>query len=243
MNHGFQPRFSGGLEIKLNSIHVNVVAADEIRRLPDTWTVADYRRLLDLLDIDDAETYSDADVEEMALMALQDRDAEESMQIVLTHYTDGLFSLGQIKNLCEELKEESAWEEYPEIDHQRALYVCVDLLNMAFPGDYPEPSAAAVHLTLAGPGLGRAHAVHPLEPETLLRIVGRIQDEGSILNRFFSRQIAGAAFPEAQSVIWRLDPTVTRADEIAVTFYGTTYWFRDIQEGNEQTIDIDWPER
>ncbi len=228
--------------MKLNSVLLTFDAVDEIRRLPETWEATDYRRLLELLDIDDVDSYSDSDIVEVTLMALQDHEAEEAMEIVLTNFSDNHFSPGQIQNLREELKEECAWEEYPIIDHQQALYVCVDLLSMAFPNDYPEPAATAVDLTMSCGGLGDVHEKCPLDRATLLRAIGRCQDQQSILNRFFSEQINGAAFPEATSVIWRLDAVPAQPDKISVKFCGSTYWFRDLNEGEERSCDIDWTE-
>lgn len=214
----------------------------EIRRLPRTWPVAALRTLLEILDIDDAQSVPDTEVEDMAIMALQDHEAEEAMQIVLTHFTDNRFTRGQIQHLREELKESCAWEEYPEIRHQRALYICVDLLNLAFPDEYPDPTASAVELTMTGRGLDQAHARHPLDAATLLRAIGRGQNEDSILNRFFSDQIAGADFPEAESAIWDMEVTGVHANAIAVSFHGSAYWFRSLDDDEDVTCTLEWPE-
>ncbi|MDA1044971.1 MAG: hypothetical protein O3C57_07090 [Verrucomicrobia bacterium] len=225
-----------------NPLTLSVNRVAEIRRLPDTWPVSELRRLLDMLDIDDANSIPDADVEGMAIMALQDQDAVEAMRIVLVNFSDNRFNRGQIQNLREELKESGAWEDYPEIKHQRALYVCVDLLSLAFPSVYPEPGAIEVALTMTAHGLGQAHARHPLNAATLLRAMGRSGDQTSILNRLFSEQIAGTDFPEAESAIWGMDVTDVQADVISTRFHASAHWFRGLHEGAEGSCTIDWPD-
>ena len=224
-------------------LQVSVVAVEDIRRLPGTWEPAACRTLLGVLELDDAENTSDADALDMALMALQDLKPEQAMQVVLSNFSDGQFTRGQIQNLCEESKEESAWEEYAENDHQRSLFVCIDLLNMAFPHDYPEPEASEVKLSMRRPGLAQQQTRTPLDPATLLRVLGRCQDETNILNRFFPEQIAGAAFPEAAAVIWDLQVAAVNDDELTVVFCGSKYWFRGLDEDEELSCKIDWSRR
>ena len=213
-----------------------------IRRLPGSWPSADYRRVLEVLDIDDSASYADEDLEDMAVMALQDLDAEEAMHAILTNFTEGRFTKGQVQNLCDELKEDRAWEEYPDLAHQKALYLCVDLLNAAFPYEYPAPSATRVDLAIEARGLDEVFARYPLDPATLLRGVSRCQVGGNILNRFFADQVAGAAFPEATWVVWGMETALIGADSLEVSFWGSSYWFEDIEEEVEQSCALEWPQ-
>ena len=227
----------------MKSVSVKLIfeKIETVAHIPGTWPVTDYRKLLELLDIDDIDSIADGDVEEMALMALQDLEAEEAMRVVLTNFAGDQFTRGQVQNLCEELKEPCAWEEYAEIDHQRNLYVCVEILHRAFPHDYLEPAVCAARLSIAGPGLGRLQSGRPMDAATLLRAVGRCQDEDGILNRFFPEQVGGAAFPEAETVIWRMDTTIIQDDEISVAFYGSEYWFRGLETRDGGLCEIEWP--
>lgn len=211
-----------------------------IRRLPGSWQPADYRRVLEILDVDDVDNYDESDLEEMSLMALQDRDEEEAMLTILSNFTEGRFTKGQVQNLCEELKEDRAWEEYADLAHQRALYVCVDLLNGAFPFVYPRPSATRVRLAIEAEGLDEALSRHPLGAATLLRGVGRCQERGNILNRFFADQIAGAAFPEADWVVWHMETARPRSNVLNVDCWGSSYWFEDIEEDVDRSCTLEW---
>ncbi len=238
--HYIHLSMTGKMKIKSALFKFNTV--EKVRRLPGSWQPSDYRRVLEILDIDDFESYPDEELTDMALMALQDREAEEAMHSVLANFTEGQFTKGQIQNLCDELKEDHAWEEYPSLAHQKALYICVDLLNAAFPYEYPVPSATRVNLEIRACGLDEAVAKHPLDPATLLRGVGRCQEQNNILNRFFTEQIAGAAFPEAAWVLWDLQASSIEPDALAVIFCGSSYWFEDIEEEVEATCPLEWPQ-
>ena len=217
-------------------------AVTTIRRLPGSWQPADYRQVLKVLDMDDIASCADVDLEDMVLMALQDLEPEEAMRSILANFTGGRFNKGQVQNLCDELKEDHAWEEYPNLAHQKALYLCVDLLNAAFPYEYPTPSATRVNLAIEARGLDEAFAKHPLDPTALLRGVSRCQVDDNILNRFFAEQISGAAFPEAAWVVWGMETAPAGPDAIKVDFWGSSYWFEDIEEEVDQSCALEWPQ-
>ena len=215
---------------------------EEIRRIPETWLTSDFRRILEVLDVSEVESYAAADLEEVAMMALQDCGVDEATQVVLSNFTEDRFTKGQIRNLCNELREDRCWEEYADLDHQKALYVCVDLLNAAFPFDYAEPDATRVNLTIACPGLDKALRGKPIDADTLLRGVSLCEERSSVLNRFFSDQIAGAPFPEAGMVLWHIEQTPADQDRLEIIFCGSSYWFEDIEEG-ESTSTLRWPDQ
>lgn len=217
-------------------------SVDEFRRLPGTWMPSDYRRLLEALDVEGFEGDSDGDLEDVVLMALQDLDVDEAALTILTHFSEGRFSPGQIKNLCHEIQEDRPWEEYPNIAHQKVLYVCVDLLSAAFPLDCSTPTATRLDLSVTAPGLDSINAKRPLDSAILLRGISRCQEDDSILNRFFSDQIAGAAFPEAPWVVWHMEATSPGIDTLQVGLWGSSYWFEDVEEDTERSCVLEWAE-
>lgn len=215
---------------------------EEVRRLPGCWLPADFRRLLETLDVDDFESYSEADLEEVALMALQDVGIDEATSVILSNFTEDRFSKGQIRNLCNELREDRCWEEYADLAHQKALYTSVDVLSLAFPYDYAEPDATQVDLRMTAGSLVKSLGGRSLDAATLLRGVSLCQEKDSILNRFFSDQIAGTAFPEAEHVLWHVEQTRDEPDALDVKFWGSSYWFEDVEEDVEVTCKVLWPE-
>jgi hypothetical protein len=62
---------------------VDVIALNVVRDMPGTWTEADYLALLEALEVTGIDGLSEADLRDMALMALQDLDPEEAADAVL----------------------------------------------------------------------------------------------------------------------------------------------------------------
>lgn len=206
-------------------------AVEEIRRLPGTWQSSDHRRLLSLLEVDDLESYEEADLESVSVMALQDAGLDQAPTLILSNFTDGRLNPGQVRNLRHELEEERFWEEYADLTLQRELYLCVDLLSLAFPRDYPEPSATQVQMSLRAGNLDKMLSRHSLDAATLLRSVRQAMDASSVLNRFFTEQLAGGPFPEATSVVWGMEAASSEPNHWQVVFWGSGYWFKDLEEG------------
>jgi len=80
--------------MKMKSISLTVHEVKNVRHISGTWRVSDYRRLLALLEMDGAGSYADAEVTEMALMALQEYEVEEAMEMVLATCTGNQFANG-----------------------------------------------------------------------------------------------------------------------------------------------------
>jgi hypothetical protein len=208
------------------------------RHLPGALQITDYRRLLQALEVESQESYADEEVPDIMAMALQDIGHRESVDIILSTLFEGQFTPGQAQNLTEELKEDNAWDEYSDLIDHRSLYVCIDLLNSAFPNDYPEPCHTNLQIVIKGKDLDAFLSKQPLDEATLLRGIAQSEEANSILSRLFSQQLEGGAFPEAKWIVWRMETTSTVANERVVDCSGSNYWFRGIESGMESSVEL-----
>ncbi len=226
--------------MKLTNVTFTFEVIESIRHLPGTLEPSDFRRLLAALEVDDIDAYSDDEVSEVAFMALQDLGHEESLSCILSTFYKDQFTPGQIQNLTEELKEDAAWDEYSDLADHRALYVCIDLLNSAFPKEYPEPSLAHLQLTVRAKGLDEALQKHSLDEVALLRGIARAEEEQCRLNRLFSDQLKSGDFPEARWIVWSMNTKPAGENSLTVDCFGSEYWFQGLEEGQVSTTDIHW---
>ena len=217
--------------MKLKSVLFKFPVVERIRRLPGSWQSSDFRRILSLLEVDGIDSYSEADLEEVAVMALQDLGVRDAAEFVLTHFTGDHFSAGQIQNLCDELKERCSWDEYADLVDHRAIYVAVDLLHTVFPNEYPQPSLCRIRFEMESEQLGAALADQPLTAAIVLRANAKCQNQSSVLNRLFDEQIAGAPFPEADLIVWQMSYERSVPATMSIELYGSSYWFKDIIRG------------
>ena len=110
---------------------------------------------------------------------------------------------GQIQNIAHEMPEEKMWEEYADMELHELMFAVGSLLFQAFPRVFPEPDAVAVDLQVsAGNEAARALLRHPLSEAFVVRLLAAGMDDRAVLHRLFSEQLAGARFPEADTIVW-----------------------------------------
>lgn len=226
--------------MKIKSVSFTFNQIEKLRRLPGTWEPTDYRKLLEYLEAEDIESYSDTDLEEIAVMSLQDIGHRESVNAIFSSICPGQFTDGQIQNLVEELKEDCAWDEYSDLTDHRSIYICIDLLNLAFPSDYPRPSLTHLQLTIEAQELDSCLIKKPLSKVALLRGIAKSEEQMCILNRLFPEQVVAGDFPEAESILWAMESNSSATDQIVVDCYASAYWFKGLEKGASSIVALEW---
>lgn len=202
-----------------------------VNDLPQAWADDKYREVLTRLEIPDADTLPADELLEMCVMALQDLEPLQASEIALDVCLKDMLKDGQIRNAAHDLRDEALWEIYPDIKAHEALFRGAWLVSKAFPRDFPTPIIYRLDVRIAplndaakkqiGRGLGEA---------ALLRIFAATMDDSSILLRMFGDQVAGGAFPEAESLLWTVDAQPTPDDAIALRIYASRYMLRGLPE-------------
>lgn len=226
--------------MKLKGVLFTFETIEQMRQLPGTWSTSDFRSLLSAIEVDDASEYADNELVDVAVMALQDLSEREALEAILETLFPGQFTAGQTQNLTEELKEESPWDDYPDIADHRALYIALDLMSSVFPSHYPEPSHSQVTVAVEHPELDKALAHHRLDEAMLLRAVARSEDDHCRLNRLFPDQIKGAKFPEAPQLVWHMEISGSASNQRRLKVHGSSYWFNGLEEGSQSEEDLTW---
>ena len=118
---------------------------------------------------------------------------------------------GRTQNLAEEMTSDPMWEQYADLSLHESIFNAQVLLNQAFPAT-PQPEINQIGITLravdaaATDYLTDLAAASPpkLVPEAVvLRCIAAAMPPDAILNRLFDDQLAGAAFPEAEAILWQ----------------------------------------
>ena len=215
---------------------VTVEAFDETQSIPGGLTQVDYRALLEKLDFDGIEEIGEDELGQYAAMALQDLEPEEGAALVLSHVLSGRLRPGQIQNLCEEMKDERQWEEYPDLHCHEPIFNAQVLLHEAFPADYPAPDVVRVSVRIEavsaeGKSLLRKRVSEPL----LVRMLADGMPGTAILRRFFDDQLAKRPFPEASQILWTYSVEARDAEGQAAahsvaTIYSPRYWMGPLDD-------------
>lgn len=195
----------------------DLVTIDEIE---GAWSDKDFIELLDRMNFPDAEQNDPSELEELLFMAINDFEPHEAAEIVLQYKLSAYLGKGQIKNLAVEMIDEKVAEEYAEISLHHPLFNVNQLLHKAFNGTFPSTKASMIRLKI------EFHQVRPVEvsKEIVLKALSNGLSDRNLIKRLFADQLSGkAAFPEADHILWKMEP----AENGSLSIITSDYWINE----------------
>ena len=217
----------------MTQFRVKVVELKKVYDLPGGWLNADYRNLLNQLEVDGIEELSDGDLLEILLMGLQDRELEDAADLVLAYKLPGKITPGARRNIIEDFLEgQRPWEEAADISLHADIFVAGVLLNKAFPRTYGKPDITKLTLQLkALKPEARKLLQFPPRSAFVARLLADGMDEHSILERLFDEQLVAHTFSEADDIVWLTHFTESSepdGDMAQLAIYSSQHWLDDM---------------
>lgn len=223
------------------NFYVSDIKVSKVKELPDSLSKQDYLALLEDLDVDDVDSLSESDMYEMLVMALQDKELVPAAEILLDYHLGDTLDDGDQQHLAEEYLHSELWDEHADISLHKELFNIGMILHDAFSSQMTEPVCAKVTFKL-----------QPVDKETaedfkkgdiaslLVRVLAGGMDENAKLNRLFEDQIRNSPFPEAKSILWKID-SAEENGAITVELYLSLEWVKDfpVSENYETTAFSD----
>jgi len=208
---------------------VVVSGVHEIHDMPGTWSDDDYRQLLTRLEVDGVEDVSSSDLLEMALMALQDMEADDAADAVLAHKLGSRISVGARRNIVEDLLEDQRpWEQAADISLHAQIFAAAVLLQKAFPSSFARPDMMQVVLEVTAlTSDAKAVLASPPQKAFVTRLLADAMDAHSILERLFDEQLVSHYFPEADGIIWLAEFSDQPSDDhssVKLAIYSSLHW-------------------
>ncbi len=180
--------------VKIN----NVKNTDE---LEDSWSLSDFKELLNRFEVPDADTLKDNEVKDFLFMAINEFEPREAASIVLDYKLSDHLNEGQIDNISLEMIEEKMAEKYTEIDLHKPLFEVNQLLYKAYNGKFPHILVNVIDLELKS----KNNEDFEIDKELVLKALVHGLSDNNLLLRLFGDQLAGKVpFPEAEGIIWEL---------------------------------------
>jgi len=215
-----------------NRFQVRVVHFSNLLEIEGARTTRDYLALLEAMEFGDTAGLSDADLRDMCLMSLQDREPAEAAYLVLKHDLGDVLRDGQIRNVAGEMLDEKMWEEYANSSLHERFFNAGSLLYAAFPKDFPKPDA--VHVTLEVTALtpaARRLLTTTLNESFLVRLLADGMEDHAVLHRLYGDALKGTSFANADEVIWIVRTTPgTDADSLHLEVISSGYWLDPLQD-------------
>lgn len=214
---------------------VSVTGLESVTAMPGSWRDQDFRVLLEQLELDDLDDIAGSDLQEIVLMALQDREPEDAADAVLASKLQQRAKPGVRQNIVRDLlKDQRPWEEAADIKLHAGIFASAMLLRQAFPKIFPRPDI--LHLTLQLRGL-TTDAIKllscPPEAAFVARVIADGMDESSVLERLFDAKLASHSFPEADSIIWRAEfsnPLPGDVSAVQLSVYSSAHWLSAMKQ-------------
>lgn len=204
-----------------------------LTELPNSWQNKDYKALLEKMNYDNPDGISEAELKEMCLMSFTDLEPREAAEIALGYLFPEELNAGQIENLSHQMLTEKLWEENPELPLHKGFYQATQLLHDAYNGTFPATKAVEfqVKVTAENPDDLALFAEAPAAP--LVRLLAPGLPDNALINRLFSTQVAGDAFPEAQAMLWQLTPGEKTANSLTFDVVSSAYWLEDFKYADQ----------
>ena len=216
-----------------NRFHVRVVDFLILQEIEDAWMVDDFSALLDAMDYGDTSGLGDAELREMCILSLQEREPDETAALLIKHKLGHRLKDGQIRNIASEMREDKLWEQHADMSLHEHMFNIGSLLFAAFPRSFPEPDAVRVMLEVVATNeAARETLAHPLHESFLVRLLADGMGEGSVLHRLFDEQPEGKSFPEADAIVWIVRAETLAAGTVEIDMISSGYWLdalRDIE--------------
>ncbi|MEQ8324733.1 MAG: hypothetical protein RIC15_10715 [Vicingaceae bacterium] len=173
---------------------VEVLELKEVHEIPDAWNKADFLGLLDKIEYEDALSIPDDELKEMTIMALSDLEPEEAAELVLEVRLGEKLTVGQRKNLAEELKDDRLWEEYAEISFHEELFNAGCMIHWAFPRIYPYPDIVRLQLGITSKNSASKFNLQHPTASFLASLLCDGMNEHNTIFRLFKKMSRGILF-------------------------------------------------
>ncbi len=202
-----------------------------IREIEGSWTSDDFKKLLELMEFEQAAETSDEDLREFCLMSLQDLKPRDAARLVLGHRLGDSLNAGQIENVSHEMLDEKLWEEFADVALHERMFHVGSLLHQVSPGSFPVPDAVCVQLVVtAENGPARELLAGSINESLVVRLIADGMDDSSTLRRMFGEQLSGNAFPEADKIIWTIAVTTESADVRRIEIVSSGLWLDALRD-------------
>lgn len=112
----------------MTKFRVDILQIDEVKSLEGDWRQSEYVELLEALNLEGTAELAASEVEEVCLMALQDREPTAAAAVILKHRLGDVLTDGQIQNFSSECQHERLWEQSADLELHRPMFAVASLL-------------------------------------------------------------------------------------------------------------------
>ncbi|KGK42223.1 hypothetical protein LH51_08895 [Nitrincola sp. A-D6] len=221
-----------------------IIDYKSINEIPGAWSTANYKALLAEMGLDEGlEDLSEQDITDMCYMSLNELDHAEAANVLLSFlFFDEELSEGKIEQLSHELADEKMWERFSDVRFHHRLFNAYGLLRSAYNGIFPQPTGVQLTLKVTAKDSDDLTIFDDAPKTAIVRLIAKGIDENATLNRLYSDQIAGAAFSEAEGIVWLLEELSKTDDSRTYLLTSSSFWLEEIKEMDQFEGEVHFEE-
>ncbi len=222
-----------------HTFELRLLGWSEVHELPGNWPSKQLATLLEHLEVEDV---TESDALDMALMALQDLDADDAADLVMQTVFEDM-SAGVRQNLIHDLEDDRPWDGVADLSRQHGILSAVTLLQKAFPTRFGKPDFACVEISVqAKDAQGEQWLSEDIDPALLLRLLAADMDDRAVLRRLFSVALEGDSFPDADNILWQIERrSAAGVSPFEAVIHSSLRWFEPLKQADSWTA-TGWPD-
>jgi hypothetical protein len=222
----------------MTKVTVTPYSVVKINRLPESWTLEDYKAIIDLLGGEYADL-SDKEIEEYMQMMIADMDVPDSAYEVLKYALEGQLTEGQLRNLSNEMEDDKMWEEYPDMSFHKEIFKVNNLLYKAYNGKVPKGEALELELGVVSNNKEVIQLLVSKNEDAIFRLVLAGSNERSKLHRLFDEEEDLGLMADAKHILWHIRVSRVSDIEIKIKVVSSQYWLESFDAENTFVVNLD----
>lgn len=219
-------------------VKVTPISITKINRLKDSWSIDDFKAIIDLLggesvDLDPSE------LEEYMEMMIADSDVPESAYELLKYVLNEKLSEGQLRNLSNEMEDDKMWEEYSDMSCHKEIFRANQVLYRAYNGKVPKGEAHVIEMKATTNDAELMDLLVAKDADAVFRLVMGGSDSHSKVHRLYDGEEASHYIKDAQHILWNIKSHKESDKEIIIVVTSSAYWLDSYQNDQDYTVNID----
>lgn len=209
---------------------VQIDSFQKISKIPNAWSVDDYKALLTLMDFDDdVDAMDAAELREMCVMSLNDLEPADAAKALLTHLFPEL-SKGKVDQISHDMIDDRSWEEYPDCLFHERFFSAYALLREAFNGTFAKPTGAELAITVTAQHSEDMAIFDASLHSSIVRLLANGQGDDALIYRLYEDQIKGTHFPEAPGLVWQLKQVADEGTTRQFSLVSSYFWMENFEQ-------------
>ncbi|MFT4536654.1 MAG: hypothetical protein ACJA1A_002620 [Saprospiraceae bacterium] len=217
---------------------VTPVSTTKIHRLQDSWSIDDFKTIIDLLggEFDDLDP---AEIEEYMEMMISDNDVPDSAYEILKYVLGESLNEGQLRNLSNEMEDDKMWEEHPDMAYHKDIFRVNQMLYRAYNGKVPKGEAHVIEMKVKTTDADFLKLLVDKDADAVFRLVMGGSDSHSKVHRLYDGEEASHYIDDANHILWYIKAHKESEQEVIIKVTSSAYWLDSYQDENQYTVNID----